>query len=264
MIDKKNRLGYVIILWVSFLCTPFIFIIGLVLGVFIDSYFDISFQIKSSTITTIATVVLALLTAWYVRLTNKMLKETRASRGPTVYVDLELNSFEVKLIIGNSGLGPAHNLRFKVKETIPWVKDSFGKGINHLTPIKDGITYLAPGRVLKFTAGRVDWKETDEIDAIVKFDIDYDDHVEEHHKLQFVIDMGQYSGVSLESFGNPASEIADAIRSVQREISSDRMAENSMTNIFKKNCPYCHEKIYSSAKKCFHCHEFINEDDEKD
>ena len=46
-------------------------------------------------------------------------------------------------------------------------------------------------------------------------------------------------------------------------MSSNRLEKKSMVELFKKSCPYCGEKINSTAKKCFHCHEFLDEDKEK-
>lgn len=214
------------------------------------------------TVTAIATVVLAWLTARYVRLTNHMLEETKASRGPTVYVDLELSSYEVKLIVGNSGSAPAHNLSFEVEESIPWRESEYHKGIGGLPQITDGISYLAPSRILKFTAGWLDWDKLKDLDSKVSFQVNYDDHVGKHHKIEFIIDMGQYDGVLLESFKNPASEIAGAIRKIEDGRRSEKSMSQITSNMFKKNCPFCSEKISPNAKKCPHCLEFLPEEKE--
>ncbi len=166
---------------------------------------DTVIQAIGITVTAIATVILAWLTGRYVRLTNSMLEETKASRGPIVYVDLEFSrSNNVKLIVGNSGLAPAHNLSFKVEESIPWRESNSHKGISGLVPITDGISYLAPNRILKFTAGRLDWDKLKKLDSKVSFQVTYDDHIGKHHKIEFIIDIGQYEGVLLESFKTPA------------------------------------------------------------
>jgi hypothetical protein len=189
-----------------------------------------------------------------------MLEETRASRGPTVYVDLELSSYEVKLIVGNSGLSPAHNLTFEVKESIPWRKSEYHKGINGLAQIKNGISYLAPSRILKFTVGWLDWEKLKEFDSNVCFYVRYDDHIGKHHKIDFIIDMGQYEGVLLESFRNPTSEIASAIREFERRFGAEKSISQITSNMFMKNCSFCKEKISPNAKKCPHCLEFLPED----
>jgi len=101
-------------------------------------------QAISAIVSALATIILAFLTWRYVRLTNHILNETRASRGPNIYVDIELTSYQVMLVVGNSGLSPAHNIRFTVSDSIPWRENTHHSGFKALGIINDGISYLAP------------------------------------------------------------------------------------------------------------------------
>lgn len=226
----------------------------------IFSNVDMIIQCAGITITAIATIVLAWMTYRYVKLTNHMLAETRALRGPTIYVDLEMDVFLVILIIGNSGSGPAHNISFNVKESIPWRESKNLIGISNLSPIKEGVSYLAPGRILKYNAGYLDWDKLKELDCIISFNIEYDDHLRKHHNFKFLIDMGQYDGIRFESFKNPASEIAGAIRKIEDARRSDKTIGRITSSWGSKKCPICGERISVDAKKCPHCMEFLSEE----
>jgi len=215
----------------------------------------------TTVVTAFATVVLALLTGWYVRLTYHMLQEAKATKEPNVWVDLELTSYEVKLMVGNSGSSPARNLRFDIKDNVPWRKiENHEEGFNAIQPIKDGISYLAPDRVLKYEAGLIDFEKTlnnknSTVEIILKFDSD----IKKNIRREFLIDMGQYNGVLLETFRNPASEISKAIRDVRDSLKHDKSGDTILSRMLKKKCPICGEKISSDARKCPMCLEFIDE-----
>ncbi|MBI4775887.1 MAG: hypothetical protein HY788_17225 [Deltaproteobacteria bacterium] len=222
-------------------------------------------QIACIALTTIATIVLAFLTGKYVRLTHSLLEETKSQKEPNVWIDLELSRNQAKLLIGNSGTSPAKNLRFEVKDNIPWRQDKdYNRTLETLHPCKNGISYLAPSRILKYIAGFIDNKRTfSELDSIVEIKLNYETETGKEVSREFVIDIGQYYGVLFESFKNPASEIADAIKDVERAQRSNRTSEQSWSNFSKKNCPFCGERISHEAKKCPHCLEFLP-DDEKE
>ena len=94
----------------------------------------------------VATIVLAVLTGRYVRLTKALVEEAKASKHPNVFVDIEFNSYEVRFIVGNSGSTPARNVRFKVTDNVPWRKiGDVESGLESVSAIKTGISYLAPG-----------------------------------------------------------------------------------------------------------------------
>jgi len=173
-------------------------------------------QVFSAIVSALATIILAFLTWRYVRLTNHILNETRASRGPNVYVDLELNSSTVFLIIGNSGQSPAHNIQFAVSDSILWREYRGHTGLMSLGIIKDGITYLAPGRVLKYAAGYIN-PQTIDVSSHAEFIITYDDHLKKKQRLEFFINMGQYEQVRFESFGTPESKITGAIERLTKK-----------------------------------------------
>jgi hypothetical protein len=215
-------------------------------------------------ITALATAVLAWLTYRYVRLNTSMLEEAKASRGPIVYVDLELSGRKIKLVVGNSGVGPAHNIKINVLDSIPWENAENLQGIENLAPIRNGITYLAPNRIFKFEAGWVEWKTLVGVGSSVTFKIRYDDHLGKSHQSEVFIDMDQYSNVLLESFSNAESEIARAIKDANTRSFSHKTLDSISSRMFKKNCPYCRELIAKNATKCPKCYEHLPDNSEND
>src|SRR5262245_5348890 len=112
----------------------------------------------AATVAAVATVLLTGLTALYVMYTHRLVKETRAARLPTVYVDLEFDGRnEVKFVVGNGGPAPAFGIRLGVIDAIPWRNPHKNDGLEALPAIREGISFLAPGRVFKYHVGLIDW-----------------------------------------------------------------------------------------------------------
>lgn len=101
----------------------------------------------------------------------------------------------------------------------------------------------------------MDWEEAEQKNNRVEFKVSYKTATNRVETHEFYIELGQYSGVLLESFENPASEIANAIREIHRSISMTTPFRLNMK--LTKSCPYCYEQISSSAKKCPQCHEWV-------
>ena len=212
-----------------------------------------------SVATAVATIVLAMLTGRYVRLTNSLVEEAKASKHPNVFVDIEFDSYEVRFIVGNSGSTPARNVRFKVTDNVPWRKmANFESGFESVSAIKTGISYLAPGRILKYNAGFVDQDPTFfSDDSCVEIQLTYETESNLVVIRDFAIELRAYSGVLLESFTQPEREVAKAIRDAESHRESHESSKSFITSVFKKSCPSCGESISAKAKKCPHCLEFL-------
>jgi hypothetical protein len=215
--------------------------------------------IIGSSASALATVVLVFLTYRYVRLTSALVEEARASRVPTVFLDIELGDLP-KLVIGNVGTAPAFKLRFEVLADVPW--RSMGKGhvsgIKALAPIKQGISYLAPGRILKFFPGDIDDKsQFFSAVSVIRIRLHYDTESGRTITRDVSFGMGSYSGVAVESFSDPFREIARQIREAAHELRRQDDPLRAMNRLFKKACPTCGEQVMSSAKKCRFCMEPI-------
>ena len=184
-------------------------------------------------ITAVTTIVLAVLTYRYVKLTGSMLEEARISRAPNIVVDIETTTHSgMKLVIGNTGSTPAYSLKFTVVDSIPWRDiQCCVKGFASMEVIRKGITYLAPGRVLKYEAGYFDWHEVKRLGSIIEFQVSYEDHAKNEKHIKFHIDMMQYLSVLPESFATPETEIAKAIKSAD----DNRFLKSPPFNYYNKN-----------------------------
>lgn len=98
-------------------------------------------------VTAAATVILALITWWYVRLTREILKATNK---PEVIIFLRFNNDRtISLRIENIGTGYASDVKFAgdllSHIAIPQFLGKERKPIEKLPPFKDGIPYLGSG-----------------------------------------------------------------------------------------------------------------------
>lgn len=210
-------------------------------------------------VTATATVVLAALTARYVRLTNALVEEARAAKEPNVFVDLELTPWGPKLLIGNSGNSPARDVTFSVMDNIPW-KTIEGRrtSLAELPVLKNGISYLAPGRILKYDAGLLPRREdVFSSQYVLSITIFFKTGRGTIVQRQADIEFGQYAEVLYESFTKPEQEIAAAIKDAESQRSSDDLLTRLRPFLQRKTCPMCGEQIAVKARKCRFCKELI-------
>ena len=106
-------------------------------------------------------------------------------------------------------------------------------------------------------AGSLDWKSDAKKVASARFRVSYETTLGKKHEDQFVIRMGEYEGVLLESFNSPAAEIASEIRRLREDRQSKRSSERIFSQSFKKTCTHCRKLVSPSATKCPHCLEIL-------
>jgi hypothetical protein len=213
-------------------------------------------------ISAFTTIVLAFLTWRYVKLTKHMADAMRISREPSVYIDFEIPGHEIRFSVGNSGQTPAKNLKFEVVQDLPWL--GFGgdsQGVSSIPIIKSGISYLTPGRVLKFSAGFFAHKEIEREEHVFKMNIKYENEAGKLFTRSVIIDMIQYADVLFESFKDSTLAVAEAIKDTE----ASRRTHGNIRSLFlhdrfgKKECPICAELIPEKAKKCSHCGELLKD-----
>jgi hypothetical protein len=223
----------------------------------------------ASTASALTSIFLVRLTARYVRLTHALVEEAKANKMPNVYVDLEFGSGGVKFVVGNSGSAPAMNIAFSIVDNIPWrTIGERTKSIGTLQVVKNGISYLAPQRTLKYMAGCLehgiqDFRESSYLEIMLT----YTSEEGRIFRREFDIFLSQYSNVLFESFSDPSLEIAHAIKETERE----RRSHSSFQEMLrgqgvrsKKTCPICDSSINAAAKKCPECLEFIPVEKDED
>jgi hypothetical protein len=211
----------------------------------------------------ISNVALAGLTTAYVILTRQMVRQMKAAREPSVFVDIESSGEEVRLVIGNSSDSPALNLRFAINENIPWREDDVRKGFQSIDVVRDGLPFLAPRRVLKFYVGSVDWDGIEAGKGLADVNVTFENEVRDRFNRRYPLDIATYAEVTVDSFGDPLSSVAKALRDAERSRSSERLMQTVSRHVFfsrppTKNCPSCGKAIPEVARKCPECLEYID------
>ncbi len=176
-----------------------------------------SVQLVSTLVVAVATAVLAYLTYRNVQLTNKMVTEMRAARAPYIFVELEIRKTGNVLAVGNSGQTAAVDIHFDVKQDASWVSlPNMKFYLNQTAPIEKGITYLPPGRTLRYLLGQLNVAGSQEGDAI-KLGVQYKDDAGELFRREIVIALATLEGLLYETYQKPESEIAEALKDMRRE-----------------------------------------------
>lgn len=216
----------------------------------------------SAIVVTAATVVLAILTAKYVRLTKTMVDEMKQTREPNISIYFECPDAYFELIIKNTGSSPAKNISVKVVQDIEWNK-LYGKlkDLEDLSPIQKGISYLVPNEQLKYLVGCPKSNENKTDEGILKLRVIFQNENGMEFNRSIDIDMNQYNGVLLDSFKQPIHLLIDVIKEAERNRRND-VRTRSIDVTPKKRCPFCEEYVNRDATKCWHCHEWINGDEE--
>jgi hypothetical protein len=217
-------------------------------------------QLTVTTIVAIANILLVGLTAVYAYLTRQMVLQMRASREPSVFVDLEFPESMARVSVGNTGLTPAKNIRFRIDDKVPWLgEQDKPRGLLAVNALKTGVSFLPPGRVLKYYVGMPDWKRAGP-EATITVAVDFESEAGATFAREYVLDLAQYSQVLFESFRDPTSSVADAIKEAERSRRASQTAASIVSPFFPpltKTCPMCAEKIPLAARKCSHCGEMI-------
>lgn len=203
----------------------------------------------------VATVVLARLTSMYVRLTGRLVDETRAARAPEVVVDLEFEGIMPRLVIANRGPTAAHNVQIKVSEwNVVWEETQHSLRIEDLPPIKKGVSFVSPGRTMRYMVRMIDWKKTLNTDASVAFDVTYQDDRGEAIHRDYSIGLAAYDSMLIEGGRQqPHQVVADAIRRA-----AEHIKPRQVFLLHKRSCPFCREQIMADARKCPHCREIVD------
>lgn len=201
----------------------------------------------------VATVVLAWLTARYVRLTSRLVEETQAARAPEVVVDLQFEDAMPRLMLANRGPTPAYDVRIKVVDRkVAWTPSKDETTIADLAPIKKGISFLPPGRMMRYTVYSIDLQRTLEAEAALEFDVSYKDDAGRAFHREYSIEFAAFNYMLIEGATKPHDVVAEAIR---------RAAEHLKPRNFflspRRACPVCCEQILAEARKCPHCLEAV-------
>jgi hypothetical protein len=217
-------------------------------------------QLYVTIVVAVANILLVLLTGVYAYLTRQMVLQMRASRDPSVFVDLEFPELMGRVAIGNTGQTPAKNIRFKIDDNVPWLGDADKpRGLQAISALATGVSFLPPGRVLKYYVGMPDWKKAGP-GATITVRVDFQSEAGTEFTREYVLDLAQYSQVLFESFRDPTSSVAEAIKQAERSRQASQSIGSAVLPFgtpLTKACPMCGEKIPIAARKCSHCGEML-------
>ncbi len=168
-----------------------------------------------------ATVVLAVITWRYVRLTREILEENRLMRldGQKPEIAIYLRSHQAHIVllylrVENIGTGVAHDLQFTTDLSFSADGETRLEDVRFL---KDGINYLQPGGnrdcFLSSVINRPDLFETS-----LEISVTYKDSMNKEYKRCFCLDFGEGEGSSHD--GAPLFEIAKYMKGVEAALRS--------------------------------------------
>lgn len=149
-------------------------------------------------ISTVSTVILAILTGIYVFLTFRILSEMRTAKDPAIEIDFEVKVntlHETFVWVKNAGLSPAKNINIDVDDKLPLshlyeLKDT---SLSEANFIKNSIPYLAPGRSKKYVVGnlKLNRERWGASDYIVNFDVTFENMNSKIQNVKMSIDVLQ-------------------------------------------------------------------------
>jgi hypothetical protein len=203
-----------------------------------------------------ATVLLAVLTSRYVRLTARMADAMRSAQEPSVVATLEFPDHTLELRVENIGQSPAFDIKFNVLKDLDWVRRGERIGLRSLPVIQTGISYLAPRQSLRFLVAIINPKAEDLREShILEFGVNYRNDSGDKFHRGVLLDFEQLKSVRFDSFKDPVEKLTDAILRIE----SDRRSRENFPGreMLVKVCPVCGETISRKAKKCPQCLEFI-------
>lgn len=212
-------------------------------------------QAVSAIVTTVTTVVLAVFTGWYVKLTGRMAAAMKETREPAVELDVEIQQSELYLVLSNRGANAASNVKLRITSPLDWLQDG-GTPLTDLPVVRVGLDHLAPERVLRFDAGYIDWPAAAANGGVIAASIDYQNADGRHFTRAVRINVAQYEGVTVASFDSPVASIAEALREMNRR-AQERDLVLRFTGAGGKVCPACGKMIPHAARKCYRCGEEV-------
>jgi hypothetical protein len=206
----------------------------------------------SGSMTVLATVVLVLVTAWYVILTRRIAQATVEAQRAYVFVDLvpEMTGRSFVLVVTNDGTRAASHVMLRVASAS---NPGLTAALNEIECVKSGLAYVAPGRVYRYL-GIIPQGSPSVFDAgagSVRIEISYSDSDRSYTDASH-LDLTALNGVQVSSFANPMDGAQRAIERV-----GERMPRQAIGFRFKAICRYCASEINSGAAKCPACGEWL-------
>ena len=181
----------------------------------------IFFDSHSGFSTFISSLLVAIVTGVYVVLSWRLLQESKKMRilqnQPRVSITFEPEGHQINLIdlvIKNTGLGPASDLRFRLQSDSEMIE---GMPLSEVGLIKNGLSYLGPQQEFRFLLAILYAATKEQMEQPVIITVQYNDTFNTQYSNTFTIDFSVLIGMP----GLPKTaiyELVDATKDVKREI----------------------------------------------
>lgn len=191
------------------------------MGVHMFRYVFNFLNTNSGAFSAILTAALIIITGWYVRLTKRMVEETKSIRqkqsAPDIAVFYRNRSDSVNvinLIIKNFGYGAAYDIKFTVNPDFIY---RTGAKISEINLFKNGLYYLPPGEersiflTILFNKAMTDQCKNLDIHVV------YTDEDEKSYQADYKVDLTELFGLILDQ-NPPIVKIADNLEKIKDEI----------------------------------------------
>ena len=232
--ETKNR--WIIGSLASLLLLPVIFIIGLVVGINIESSTSLSQDNLSSWVTAFSTVTIAVLTivlakeTWGLRIIQltQIEKIRKDSFKPNISLYLKPTPVSFNFIdvhISNTGSGTAQNINFTFKNASEDAEEVFeylvGE-INKLVIFEKGISSLSAGEnrssfLFNFIELHTKFGGKS-LDCITEVDITYEDIEGDKYSSRSFFNFTEYKGISDLGGSDPVYKISSHLEKIQKDL----------------------------------------------
>lgn len=196
---------------------------------FLNQYSS-AIQAISSIVMIIVTATLVYITNKYVKYTFHMAEEMKIQNRPNVFLDFDMFEEHFDLSISNIGNRTAHNVAFELIEDI---ENSRGEKLSDKEVIRNGISYFPPQRrfIFDFDFARPFLSKGNK--KFLYFRIKYRDSNGKEYKDEFKYDLTIYSTMYVRSFSDSGSAISSALKGITRTL-KEGLPDMSLKNVMAR------------------------------
>ncbi len=232
--ETKNRwiVGSLAVL----LMLPVVFIIGLVVGINVESAITLSQDNLSSWVSAFATVTIAVLTivlakeTWGLRMIQlsqiEQIRKDAIKPSISLYLKSSPAGFNfIDIHISNNGTGTAQNIQFQFINANDDARDVYEgllEEFNKLIILKKGISSLSSGEhrssyLFSFIDLHKKYGEKT-LECVIEVDISFEDIEGEKYSSKSFFNFTEYQGVSELGGGDPLRKISTHLEKIQKDI----------------------------------------------
>ncbi len=135
---------------------------------------------------------------------RKTVREMQEAREPSVYLEIELPSQHSTIVVGNYGLSPALNVQFEVDDKAPWHPMLVApKSLSQSDVVRNGISFLGPGRTLRYIGGNMDWQKLTAENAVIFITITFENEAKKKFTKRYELNMLFAKSLRFDTYSRP-------------------------------------------------------------